>query len=314
MRRVLRTGGWLLMLLLGAGTLVLVHAHIRIRQERTALPAVAEITRLAEAADRPVRLAWVNTASQPMARSSVLDPRADPGPDAPYVMSHPSFVLQWADGRLLLIDLGMTRAGALAFGNLLHRVGAAEAIVPHTTVAEALGAAAQRVRGIVFTHLHDDHVGGLDALCDVIHGPVPVFMTEAQSERPNHTDRGGRRLIRQSGCVREQRLQGEGVLGVDGFPGVGVVRVAGHTPGSQVIVAYVGAQGYAFVGDVVNHIDGIRSDVPKPFLYSLLIVPEDRERLGEVRRYLRGLQTDQHLILLPAHDQRWIEKAGIDSW
>lgn len=313
MRRVLRLLGWGAGLLLLLVALLVGHGHWRVRQAREALPAPDEIARLGMVVDRPVRVAWVNTASQTTPRAGVLDPGVDPDPAAPYVMGHPSFVLEWADGRILLIDLGMTREGAIGFGRLLERLGGAEAIVPHTTVAAALGTAASRVRGVVFTHLHDDHVGGLEALCGVVKGPVPVFMNTAQMDRVTATTFAAHRLIDASPCVRRQRLEGGALLPVDGFPGVGVIHVAGHTPGSQVVIAYVGGKGYAFVGDVANNIDGLRRDLPKPFLYSLLMVPEDRDRLGEVRRFLRALHDDRDLTLVPAHDQLWVEQTGIPA-
>lgn len=313
MRRILRLLGWSVAVLLLGVALLVGHGHWRVRQAREPLPWPDEIARLATAVDRPVRVAWVNTASQAMPRAGVLDVALDPDPTAPYVMSHPSFVLEWADGRILLIDLGMTRDGAIGFGRLLERMGGAQPIEPRTTVAAALGPKAAQVRGVVFTHLHDDHVGGLQALCEAVPGPVPVFMNGAQMDSPTATTYAARRLIATSACVREQRLQGGALLPLDGFPGVGVIHVAGHTPGSQVVVAYVGSQGYVFAGDVVNNVDGLRRDLPKPFLYSLLMVPEDRDRLGEVRRFLRALHDDRDLTLVPAHDQLWIEQTGIPA-
>src|SRR5262245_15276252 len=131
-------------------------AHMAIRRERGALPAPETLSAAKEVGDLPVRLSVINTASQPMPRSAVLDPAQDPQPQARYVMSHPSFVFEWADGRLLLVDVGMDREGALSFGRPLQTLAGAEAIEPHESVAGRLGSAATRVRGIVFTHLHTD--------------------------------------------------------------------------------------------------------------------------------------------------------------
>src|SRR5215470_8692592 len=78
-------------------------AHVAIRRERAPLPSPETIASAAQDDELPVRLSVINTASQPMPRSAVLDPHRDPNPHAPYVMSHPSFVLEWADGRILLV-------------------------------------------------------------------------------------------------------------------------------------------------------------------------------------------------------------------
>src|SRR5664279_4439578 len=161
-------------------------AHMAIRGERAPLPTAELIVTNLAGDDRPVRLTYVNTASQPMPRAAVLDTHLDPQPAEPYVMSHPSFVLEWADGRMLLIDTGMTYDGAVAFGKPLQRLGGAAPIEPLGSVAAQLGEARQRVRGVLFTHLHTDHTGGIRRLCKGLRHPLRVVMTEAQAERPNY--------------------------------------------------------------------------------------------------------------------------------
>jgi len=253
-----------------------------------------------------------------MPRSAVLDRSRDPHPQSSYVMSHPSFVLEWADGRILLIDLGMTRVGAAAFGTPLETLGGAAPIEPHFSVAERLGAARNRVQALIFTHLHIDHVGGIEDLCAALDHPARLFMTEAQEERPNYTTKTGLNLLRQARCVRRERLTGGPLFRVPGFPGVEVIAAGGHTSGSQIIVAHLqgdgGGRSYVFTGDIVNNIDGINHDIPKPHLYSLLMVPEAPGRLGELRQFLRHLRDDSGLSLLVSHDQLQLEQSGIPAW
>jgi glyoxylase-like metal-dependent hydrolase (beta-lactamase superfamily II) len=293
-------------------------AHLAIRQQRTPLPDAAALAAFARqsSADLPIHLSLINTASQAMPRSAVLDPKQDPQPTAPYVMSYPSFALQWADGRILLIDAGMTRAGAIAFGKPIELLGGAAPIEPHGSVAEQLGSATARVRGAIFTHLHADHVGGIAELCGGHGDPIRVFMGGAQDEQTNYTTRSGRKLLAQTGCVSIERLSGEGLLPVDGFPGVAVIRAGGHTPGSQIVLALVKQNGlvrrYAFTGDIVNNRAGVEFDIGKPLLYRLLIVPEDETRQGELRRFLRGLATHDGYTLLVSHDQLSLEALGLD--
>jgi glyoxylase-like metal-dependent hydrolase (beta-lactamase superfamily II) len=294
-------------------------AHLAIDRERAPLPDRMTLT-LAAAMykDLPVRLSVLNTASQPMPRSAVLDPSKDPKPNEPYVMSHPSFVLEWADGRILLIDTGMTRQGALDFGRPLEWLGGAAPMQPHGSAASRLGDARQRVQGVVFTHLHLDHVGGITEVCEGLGHPVRVFMTDAQAERPNFTTRPGLKLLRQTSCVQEVRLKGNRLLPVPGFDGVFVIAAGGHTPGSQMVVAVVAtpeqAHGYIFTGDIVNNIDGVNDNIPKPFLYSLLMVPEDAQRLTELRRYLKNLRDGNNFTLLVSHDQIALQQSGVPAW
>lgn len=317
MRKVLK---WILILLvivvigLGAG---LTWAHVAIRRERAPLPAANSLFGDVAGAG-PLRVSVVNTASQVMPRSAVLDVGRDPQTNAPYVMSHPSFVLEWADGKVLLIDAGMSRAAAIAFGGPIETMSGGAAIVPHGSTAEQLGAAAKQVQGVIFTHLHTDHVDGIGELCTAAQHPIDVFMTEAQAERPNYTTRPGARLIDAATCARRTQLKGASPFAVPGFPGVLVIAAGGHTPGSQIIIATVG-QGeqqrrYAFAGDTINNIDAVLHDIPKPTLYRLLIVPEDETRQGELRRYLRELRDTHAVTVLPAHDQLAIDSSGITAW
>jgi glyoxylase-like metal-dependent hydrolase (beta-lactamase superfamily II) len=305
----------LLLAVAGAGV---TWAHLAIRRERAPLPELDAVQGAAVNDAGPVRVAMINTASQPMPRSGVLDSGRDPTPGEPYVMSHAAFVLEWPDGRLLLVDAGMTRDAAIAFGGTVEMLGGAEPMQALASTAERLGAAANRVQGIVFTHLHTDHVDGIAALCARAGHPIRVFMTEAQDERPNYTTRPGRRMIEEAPCARVERLSGGPLLPLPGFPGVAVIAAGGHTPGSQIVLAATtgadGARRYAFTGDIVNNIDGITHNIPKPFLYRSLVVPEDEERQQELRLFLRRVQQQAGFTLLVTHDQRQLESSGIETW
>jgi glyoxylase-like metal-dependent hydrolase (beta-lactamase superfamily II) len=289
-------------LLAAAGVLAFAHREIRARDP--ALPDDAAVLALAGVPGGPVALAWHESARQPMPRSLVLEASADPDGAAPYVMSHPSFALAWPDGRVLLVDLGMEREGALAFGRPLEWTGASP-LEFAGGAAHALGPAAARVAGAVFSHLHADHVDGVVALCAARTGAVlPVFQTAAQAELANHTTRPGRRLLDEAGCVRRQRLPEGPLAPLPGFPGVAVVDAAGHTPGSQVVLAVLSSgRRLAFTGDVANHVEGIRRNVGKPSGYGLLVVPESPVRLDRVRRWLRHLERDLGFELVVAHDE-----------
>ena len=304
-----------LLALAGAG---LWWAHRAVDAERAPLPAARDVAAARPADDQPLRLSIINTASQPMARGGVLDPARDPHPRAPYVMSHPSFVLEWADGRILLVDAGMTPEQATAFGRSIERLANARPIEPHRSAGEALGIDAARVRGVVFTHPHTDHTGGIAALCAAAGHDVAVFMTTAQAERPNYTTRPGLTQIRDAPCARPVRLDGGPLMPVPGFPGVSVIDAGGHTPGSQIVVAEVGSgdvvRRYAFVGDIVNNLDGIEHDIPKPWVYRTFIVPESETRQGELRRFLKQLQDEAGATLLVSHDQLSLERSAVEAW
>jgi glyoxylase-like metal-dependent hydrolase (beta-lactamase superfamily II) len=312
MRRLLRVVAWLV---LGAVALVSVFVawtHVAIRGLGGPLPMQLDAL---QGPDLPVHVLVVNTASQRLPRAQVLDPDRDPTPDRPYEMSHPSFRLDWADGRKLLIDVGMEPDAAIAFGRTLEFAGAAP-IEPHGSLVGQMGPEAlQGALGLVFTHLHTDHTQGIGALCAAREGaPIRLFQTPAQAERRNYTTRPGAAQVEAAGCARVERLPELPLAPLPGFPGVGVIWAAGHTPGSQVVLAAVrgpgGVRRLAFAGDVANAIDGIRHDVPKPLLYRLLIVPEDDGRLGEMRRFLAHLE-QAGFDVVPSHDLLHLRSLGL---
>ena len=319
MRRVLTVLALLLGLSVAAGAALLALAHRGIDALDPALPDPERILGAGERADLPMRLRFVNTASQRTPRSQVLDPTRDPTPDAEYVMGHVSFVLEWADGRIFLIDVGLDRAAALDFGRPLEWVGA-DPIRPLTDTAEALSDAAGRVRGVAFTHLHVDHVAGIDALCRAVGGPIRLFQTALQAGPGNHTTRPGVRRLADAGCLEPEILPETPLAEIPGFPGLAAIRAAGHTPGSTLFAVHVREPGarrprsWILAGDVVNAADGIRHDVPKPWLYSLLVVPESGARLARLRGYLRDLDRERGVVPLVSHDQLALEASGLDAW
>ncbi|HKC51064.1 MAG TPA: MBL fold metallo-hydrolase [Myxococcota bacterium] len=282
------------------------------------LPSVEEVLAFDPSADLPVRLSWLNTASQPMPRSAVLERSLDPTPKGPFVMSFPAFVLEWADGRIFLIDLGMDRAEAEAFGKPTQWLAGADALQPLGSAAERLGGALARVSGVAFTHEHIDHTEGATDLCRLHPAPIQLFQNRLQVEESNFTTRPGQRVLEAAKCLERHVLDGGPLFGLPGFPGLSFFAAAGHTPGSQVFVAHLrtgdAVRTWVFTGDVVNQIDGVRQNIPKPRLYSLLIVPESTARLDVLRRFLAGLERDHGVGLLVSHDQLSIEASGLPAF
>lgn len=315
MNRAVLAAAVLLLVVISALGGGLVWTHWTLRRERPPLPEMGDLMSPGAETDLPVSLTYINTASQRMPRQAVLHAATDPFPEAPYVMSHPAFVLRWADGRLLLVDAGMTPEAAREFGRPLEWLARAEPLVAHGSAAEQLGRERERVAGVVFTHLHTDHVEGIDEICRGRAGPLTVWMTPSQATQSNYTTRPGRQRIDAAGCARVATLGGERIVAIPGFPGVTMFAAGGHTPGTQVILAWVQGPSqprlHVLAGDVANQIDGINHNLSKPLLYRLLVVPEDDFRLGELRILLRRLRDEHGATVLVAHDQLAIEASGV---
>lgn len=275
------------------------YAHFSIRGERPMMPPVEAILALEHEADRPIRLRWINTASQ-------RDPEGG--------IVHSAFVLEWEDGRSLLVDTGMSAEAAVEFGRPAELLLGSDPTVVGRPIDDALGGARERLAGLVFTHLHTDHTQGIELLCPPGASEFNVYMTLAQLERPNYTTRTGLEPVENASCANPVPLVDEGLARLTGFPGVRVIRAAGHTPGSQLIVFWVGEQdpmGYVLAGDVVFSFDQIAEDRPKPLIYRVMITPEADVQLGEVRRWLHTLSRDHGLVVVPSHDIGHIESLGL---
>jgi len=291
---------------------VLYAAHRQMVELAPTIPSLDRALAADTQMDLPVRASWLNTATQTMPRSAVIEPSVDPKPDAPYVMSHPAFVLEWADGRKLLFDVGMTSEQAVDFGRPIESMMGADSMRPLAAAGDQLGADAASVHGVAFSHLHEDHVGGLHALCEAVGHPIRVFQQDLQAEHTNYLTSAGAALIETADCAERVRVDADGRL--DGFPGVRLISVGGHTPGSQILVARVsgelGVDTWIFTGDVVNNIDGIEKNLPKPYTYSRFVVPENSEQLDLTRRWLKSAE-EAGARLAVNHDQLQLEASGL---
>jgi glyoxylase-like metal-dependent hydrolase (beta-lactamase superfamily II) len=314
--RALRATALLLGLAVALVAALLLHAHVQIRGLDPELPSLAALRAQSELPDLPTRVSYWNTSSQTAPRALVLETSLDPAPATPYVMAHPAFLLEWADGRALLVDAGMDRAQAESFGRPIEWMGGAPA-APHGGIAERLAPAlAGRPLAIAFTHLHTDHVGGVVGLCGALPGDtlVRLFQTSAQIDFVNFTTWPARTELDRAPCLARERLADAALAPLPGYPGAFAIRAAGHTPGSQILGAFVrgpsGAHGYLFAGDAANAIDGVRRDVPKPLGYRLLMVPEDETRLARVRAFLREAEAGGITVAI-AHDRQHLATTGI---
>lgn len=313
------TVGFVILVFVGAGS-ILILAHLNIAEERRPLPLPAQIMDKLEADQEkgPTQLYWINTASQTMPKSGVVETFDTEDGEKAFSMSFAAFILEWADGRLLLVDVGMDEAGARAFGAPLELLGMADPMQPRTSVAEGLGEARRKVDGVIFTHLHADHVSGIEALCKSNDFKARVFTTEAQAQRPNFTTSGGLDLLLEADCVSLTTLHEGPLHSLDDFPGIAIIRAGGHTPGSQLVVARIGsgptARNVIFTGDIVNQAEAIPLDRGKPLLYRTFIVPEDEVRQSSLRKFLRNLEQEHGFSSLVSHDQARLEASGLSVW
>ena len=256
-----------------------------------ALDAALDVT------NGPIRVAYINTASQST---------------FPGELGHPGILVDWPDGRRFLIDTGMPPENAQAFGEPMELLGAG----PTTTfgsVATQLDRAVESVRGIAFTHLHNDHTEGLPGICAAQERAATVYQTPLQHSELNYTTDIGMVALDAAVCPR-QVLDGGIIQPIPGFPGLVAVSLGGHTPGSTMYAVRVGGKTWIFSGDITNDRRSLVEDLPKQWWYSALIVPEDTDRTAMLRRWLGRLDKRAGVTVLPAHDVVAMAAAGLPNW
>jgi glyoxylase-like metal-dependent hydrolase (beta-lactamase superfamily II) len=175
---------------------------------------------------------------------------------------------------------------------------------------DAAGYDRGRLRGILLTHAHWDHVSGVSDFPG-----VPVLVTP--DEHRFILDGGWiTEVARNLGAVHyeEYAFEGGPYLGfpashdVYGDGSVIVVPAPGHTPGSVVIfVTLPDHRRYAFVGDLVWQREGITLREERPGLIRFF-ADRDPARVREnIARMAAIVERDPAITLVPAHDARGFE-------
>lgn len=212
-----------------------------------------------------------------------------------------------------MIDVGMDRAGAEEFARLLETLANADKGEFHGDVAEQLGPAVRDVRGVGFTHLHIDHTQGLGAFCAARGPGAAAYWTRWQAEEHNFNTTEGAAIVCGS-CLEARVLEGDGVLPVEGFPGLGAIALGGHTPGSTGFVVAVDGRLFVFSGDITNDKASIHADAGKGFLYSYVLVPENTARTAELRRWLAELDARDDTAVIVSHDAADATASGLPAY
>jgi len=169
------------------------------------------------------------------------------------------------------------------------------------TQLDAVGYDRSRLLGVLVTHVHWDHVSGLDSL------RVPVWINSEELRYGADDPHGAVfRDVSKGLEIHEYAFDGAEYLGfpasfdVYGDGAVVVALAAGHTLGSVVVFVTVpGGQRYAFIGDLTWQMDGITRGAERPWLLRRLAdVDADTVRLG----LRRSIALSRAMQIVPAHD------------
>ncbi|WP_225850651.1 MBL fold metallo-hydrolase [Streptomyces sp. HPF1205] len=202
----------------------------------------------------------------------------------------------------LLIDAGFGSQVA-AHMQTLPRMERA----PHRlarTVSEQLKASGYdhgRLRGVLVTHSHWDHVSGLDDL------QLPIWINDDELQYASE-GKGGRvfREVSASHKLHRYQFKKASYLGFsstfdvydDGS--VVVAAAGGHTNGSVIVFATLPTgKRYAFIGDLTWQLDAIRRRAERPLLMRML-ADTDPQLVREGMLRMIALADAMHIV--PSHD------------
>ncbi len=216
----------------------------------------------------------------------------------------------------LLIDSGFgSDVDAHVAGTpwLMRTLAKYQLIAPVGGQLRAGGYPLDRIKGVVLTHAHWDHVSGLPDLPG-----IPVWTNAAER---TFIEKGGKHsaLARSFGDAIQYRIYefNEGVymgyersLDVYGDGSIVLVPMGGHTPGSTgVIVTLPSGKLFFFVGDIVWTREGYERPAERPFMARHLVGEDGAAVRSEVVHLHRLHNQFPQLTIVPAHDRR--QFAGI---
>ncbi len=299
MKRLLLTILFVMLAGMAFVVVYLLEAHWEVRSVAPALPTQAALFKAAGSDAGPVRIHYINTASQESAGRKVI---------------HPAYVLEWADGRLFLIEVGMDREGAQAFGDVMESYLGADPIRFFGAAAQQLGARVHNVTGLAVSHLHVDHTGGITQLCETVSHQITVYQTEIQATQGNYVTAPGQAHLNEADCASRVVLQSTDIFSFVDFPGLVAVSAGGHTPGSTIFFANVGGTLWVLAGDIAWTVEDIWSNTPKPAAYSTFVVPEYGARMEELRHWLKALDADPNIKVLVSHGEAAMLASGMPAW
>jgi len=210
----------------------------------------------------------------------------------------------------LLIDTGLGRTietQLLLMPRSFRIVTDPELARPAADQLDAAGYDRTRLRGILLTHAHWDHVSGVADFPG-----VPVLVT---ADERRFIDQGNwiTAIARSTPGVRYEVYDFEGgpYLGfprshdVFGDGSVVVVPAPGHTPGSVIVfVALPDGRRFAFVGDLAWQREGITEREERPWIVRRSADPDPAQVRDNLLRMAAVAERFPQITLVPAHDAR----------
>ncbi|GAB5488021.1 MAG: hypothetical protein Pars2KO_15910 [Parasphingorhabdus sp.] len=161
-------------------------------------------------------------------------------------------------------------------------------------------------KGIMVTHEHPDHIGGIVRHRNPAELADKLILTQDQFNGLNRFTVSGALPPEFSGYVPVSIDRLHRVA-----PGIVMIKAAGHTPGSVMFfVKLASGAEYLFIGDIAytesNVVDGVDRS---RFIRLLMVDPEDRDAVVHQLKAIHELsKVEPELHIVPAHAEKVILK------
>lgn len=220
--------------------------------------------------------------------------------DAPTPIDYYFWVIRNAE-RTIVVDTGYGIIGA-ENRNRGFEVHPVEALA-------RLGITAAEVPTLILTHCHFDHIGNVDAFetADVVlterelsfwNSPIGKHRMHFCKSTEDHD------LSVLNSAVEQGRLRTVGMNTVVA-PGVELIQLGGHTPGTAVVVVHTGGRRIVLASDAVHFYEEIEQD--RPFA-----VVSDLEEMYQAFDTLRGM-VDEGAELIAGHDPKVADRYPLNA-
>ena len=212
----------------------------------------------------------------------------------------------------LLIDSGFGRNVDRHVEKIPALMRATSRYEKETPAAEQLARAGfdlGRLKGVVITHAHWDHVSGLEDLPG-----VPAWLPQAELDFVNSGDRAAAlaativpKNYHVYGFADGPYLAYDKSYDVFRDGSVVLVPAPGHTPGSIIAFVTTPKKRYAFIGDLAWQHEGVDLPAERPWLSRQLVDHDAAGVRRELARLHRLAERNPDLVVVPAHDRRVLE-------
>jgi len=175
--------------------------------------------------------------------------------------------------------------------NLIHYVNPTE-------VLKRIGVDARKVENVVVTHIHFDHVSGINlfprANVFVQESEFNFWIKNPMAQRAPFllvTDpMANRYLAKLQGTERLRLIRGDRQI----FPGIELLRAPGHTIGHQVVAVQT-AKGKAIIGsDAAHMFSSYRTDIPSALITDMIAWMKSYDKIRQ-----KASSID---LIFPGHD------------